>query len=1049
MQNQAFKIYNASAGSGKTFTLVKEYIKILFEYDQDDAFRYILSMTFTNKAVHEMKSRIIRSLSDFSQTETPKRSIDLLEIIAKETGKTEAWIKAKSTRILKKMIHNYSSFDISTIDKFTHKVIRSFATDLELPISFEVSLDTNILLQEAVESLIARVGTDQLLTQVLLEFSLQKAEDDKTWDISRELIEMGQLLTKENDAQELELLKDYTLADFFKLKQTLRDSAKNTGEQIKQLAQGIFKFIEEQGIEHSSFSGQYFPKHIAKIANGEAIDLTKAAYNLPEKIKAKSKTKDEEKIQSLAEVFASMTDEIYKLLGKKAFYDAFLQNITPLSLLREIHQEMRKIQREQNLLSIAEFNKIIHDELKKQPAPFIYERLGEKYRHFFIDEFQDTSVMQWQNLIPLIDNALSGENESGKAGSLMIVGDPKQSIYRWRGGKAEQFIDLSKVENPFTNPSKATLNLAVNFRSYSRVIETNNQFFAFISEKFTHPDYLDLYLNQSFQQINSKQGGMVSFTLFNKIAKDEGVHKHDLYVQRTHEIIKEVLEQGYDYSDIVVLTRKRFEGVLIANYLTENQVPIISSETLLLQNSDYVQLLVSFLKLMKNPYDLENRALVLYFLSKQFYQEENQHDFIQKGIKDENGILSETQFEKYLETVDVKFSMAYAKSLAIYESVEYIIQKLIPTLRTDAYVQYFLDVVLERSVKYQNSLSDFIDFWQLKSKDLSIPAPERSNAVQLMTIHKSKGLEFPIVIYPFAEEDLSRSRDKVWIPIDQPDIELPIALVNFKKEIQTYSQLVQTIYDQKKQEELLDLINVIYVAFTRASEQLYVLSYKNSSTAGVDANNLSTFFKQFIENYHNYEENVEEYVFGEKKRCSHKNSSISESIPIQDVSKLFERDNIKIATREGMMWDNAKAQSISIGNITHEILSQIKTKEDIEDAIYRAIFTGLIAESEKEEYYEKVDSIVKHPELQIFFSNQGRVLSEMPLLKKNTNTLKPDRIVLIENKAYLLDYKTGEVHNKYEKQLETYADALEEMGYTVVKKLLVYIQQDDLKIIHL
>src|SRR5690606_13707855 len=231
------------------------------------------------------------------------------------------------------------------------------------------------------------------------------------------------------------------------------------------------------------------------------------------------------------------------------------------------------------------------------------------------------------------------------------------------------------------------------------------------------------------------------------------------------------------------------------------------------------------------------------------------------------------------------------------------------------------------------SLTDFLDFWQLKSKDLSIPAPERSNAVQLMTIHKSQGLEFPIVIYPFAEEDLSRSRDKVWIPIDQPEIELPIALVNFKKEIQTYSKLVQTIYDQKKQEELLDLINVIYVAFTRASEQLYVLSYKNSSTAGVDANNLSTFFKQFIENYHNYEENVEEYVFGDKKRCSHKNSNISESIPIHDVTKLCERYNIKFATRKGMMWDNAKSQSISIGNITHEILRQVKSKEDIEDAI--------------------------------------------------------------------------------------------------------------------
>ena len=1049
MQKQSFTIYNASAGAGKTFTLVKEYIKILMDYDQDDAFRFILSITFTNKAVQEMKQRIVKSLSDFAENVTPERSQGLLQAVVTETGKTESFIKQKAARIIKKMIHNYAAFDISTIDKFTHKVIRSFATDLDLPVTFEVSLDTQLLLQEAVEALVAKAGSDETLTNVLLEFSLLKAQEDKSWDVTKELMEIGMLLTKENHSDELALLKDYTLEDFTHLKTTLRKYIKDIQVEVVNKANAIFSEIADRDIELTSFTGQYFPKHIKKIADGDEIDLSKAEYNKEEKIKAKAKTKDEEIIKSIASLLAYKTNEIYVLLGQKAFYQAFLQNLMPLSLLNEIHQEMERIQKEQNMLSISEFNKIIHNELKEQPAPFIYERLGEKYRHFFIDEFQDTSQMQWGNLVPLIDNALSGENESGKAGSLMIVGDPKQSIYRWRGGKAEQFIDLSKNENPFSNPSKATVHLDTNYRSFSEVIQFNNLFFSFIAGKFSQPDYLDLYLNQSAQKFTNKLGGKVVLHLFNKIGKNEEVTKADLYVSKTLDIIEENIQKGFQYSDIVVLTRKRFEGVLIANYLTENKVPIISSETLLIKNSEQIQLIMSVIRLMKNPKDLESKANMLYALAKNQLDESERHQSIKSGIKNELGYLTETDFQHYLKTFDMDFDFQKARSLSLYESVEYCIDTLIPDYKNDAYVQYFLDIVLERSIKYQNSLTDFIEFWNLKQNELSIPAPESSNAVQLMTIHKSKGLEFPIVIYPFAEEDLTRSRDKIWIPIENSEIDLPIALVNFKKEIQSYSETVNKIYEQKKQEELLDLINVIYVAFTRASQQLHVLSYKNASESGKDANNLSTFFKEFLETESKYSDEQEEYVFGEdQNHPSTEEDAVNPTKYILGVQKKIANNVVKIATKEGIMWDNDTAQSIAKGNVVHELLKDIVTAEDINTVLTKGQFNGWISQNERDEYEQIIKQVIEHPDLVDFFSGKGRVVAETPLLKKGVNTLKPDRVVLLKNEAFLLDYKTGEFHDKYIKQVEIYEQALQEMGFVVRKKLLVFIQ-DDINIIHL
>jgi len=392
-------------------------------------------------------------------------------------------------------------------------------------------------------------------------------------------------------------------------------------------------------------------------------------------------------------------ESIYKHFERKHFYEAFLKNITPLSLLNTVSNELTKIQKEQNVLSIAEFNKLINEQIQNQPAPFIYERLGEKYRHFFIDEFQDTSQMQWQNLIPLIDNALASEDLNKEQGSLLIVGDPKQSIYRWRGGKAEQFIALSKGANPFVNPDWKLFTLGTNHRSYSEVVDFNNQLFGFLSSQFTHEDYIDLYKNHSHQEFNAKKGGYVHLSFVPKLEKElleeeDALEKKELYLAATLATIATVRGQGFRYKDMVILTRKKAPGTAIANYLTEHNIPILSSESLLLSASSEVQCLIDLLRYLKNNRDLQSRANFLYYIASQ-QQELAIHDFIAQGMEPK----SELEFQHWLAGFNLSISFPAIRKKSLYEATEIIISKIIPTARRNAYIQYFLDIVLERDIK--------------------------------------------------------------------------------------------------------------------------------------------------------------------------------------------------------------------------------------------------------------------------------------------------------------------------------------------------------------
>jgi ATP-dependent exoDNAse (exonuclease V) beta subunit len=1044
MQSPSFSIYDASAGSGKTYALVKEYLKIILVAKKNDAYRNILAITFTNKAVHEMKSRIVGNLLEFTKDNPNQKAADLMQVLSGEIQLSVSEIQSKSNQIIKHIIHNYAAFDISTIDKFTHKVIRAFAHDLNLPMTFEVTLDTENLLTEAVDAIIAQAGEDDVLTNLLIDFTMQKTDEDKSWDISREIFETGRLLLNENNREEITHFQEKSITEFIEIKNKVAEACKVIDKENSELAKNLLAIIEKSGFDIKSFSAGHFPNHLNSIAS-EKFNPNNKTYHEFEDIKINKGAKDKEVIETLIPELLSVLNSIYKKFEKREFYSAFLKNITPLSLLNTVSNELAKIQKEQNVLSIAEFNAIIYNEIQNQPAPFIYERLGERYRHFFIDEFQDTSEMQWQNLIPLIDNATSSEIE-GEKGTLMIVGDPKQSIYRWRGGKAEQFIELSKGKNPFNNPEVELFKLGTNYRSYSQVIDFNNKLFYYLSTEFTNLDYKDLYENHSHQEENSKKGGYVNLSfipkLENSTEEEDALDKVELYLQATLKTIEKVKKEGFEYQEIVILTRKRSQGTAVANYLIENNIPIISSETLMIQNSSEVQLIINILKYLNNSSDIEAKASFLLYISNQVQSDLAVHDFISKGKEKTN----EKEFELWLTQFDISLSFQDIRKKSLYEAVEIIVSKFLSKVNSsNAYVQYFIDIVLERDVRNQAGIADFLIYWNKNNDKFSIPSPEGKNAIRIMTIHKSKGLEFPVVIIPFAEEDYARKpKDKLWLDAEQETFGLPKVLIDNSSSVENFGEEAAAIFHEKKQEELLDNINVLYVALTRSEEQLYIISqYLEPNKEGQYPYNTASFFIEYLISLKVYQPSILEYEFGDIMKLSSVISVIDETNTIPTISQALDFKNIKIAQREALMWGTHQQEAIEYGNIIHEILSFVKMASDIDLAILKAIENGLITTNQKEVVLKSIQEIVSNKELEIYFTHDNEILNEQAIIQKEGKTIKPDRMVITKNnEVYLLDYKTGTHNQKYQLQLENYQNAIEKMGLKVTKKALVYIGKE-------
>lgn len=1037
-----FQVYNASAGSGKTYTLVKEYLKVLLRNEDLYTFQSVLAITFTNKAAGEMKERVLRNLKEFSEGV----SSDLFQSISEELSIDNSVLKDRCAKILQAILNNYSAFNITTIDSFTHKIIKSFAYDLGLPLTFEVEMDADELLNQSVDVLISKVGSDKDITKTLVSYTLDKLDDNKSWDISYDIKEFAKLLLNEDDAAHFKTLSDKTLDDFAALQKKLKVTMSDIENQFLEIGEQALNLIDQRAIEFSSFSySGECPNHFKKLTEYRFFDYGKInfegrvfkAFNADKpvyaaKTDAHTKSQIDEIYGDLKELFFASKNFQEQVGNQYYLCKLVLRNLIPLAVLTNVNQELQTIKEDNNLQLNADFNRLISENIQDQPAPFIYERIGQRFKYFFIDEMQDTSVLQWKNLIPLIGNSLAQENAS-----LLLVGDGKQAIYRWRGGKAEQFIDLGDEEagyNPFFIDKKLE-SLKTNYRSYSEVINFNNNFFQHISQFLQSASYKDLYENKSRQETNSKQGGFVSLD-FLEIEEDKEENQQK-YARKTLEIIQN-LDQGFSKSDVCVIVRTKKDGVQIADYLTQNGVQIVSSETLLLKNSTKLCFIVDFLKLLDNPLDELTQFSIVSFLYEHLDVQQSKDAFYKSAVK-----KSLEEFIQLLEDFSIQIDLNLLIQQPLYEKVETLVRTFGLIATSDAFVQFFLDEVLNQQKK-EVSLTEFLEFWEQKKDRLSIAASENKEAVQIMTIHKSKGLEFPVVIFPCELDIYKEIKPKIWLD-ELPEAYQPFSsfLIPFNNSLEKLEGRSKELFVIRKRELELDGFNLLYVALTRAAEQLYVITEKKLSKSGENLNCYSGFFINYLKGIGEWEDVVNHYSWGDKNRLSNKEKE-EESFDVltEYISTPWQELDLKLLSSASKLWDSTQEKAIDYGNLIHEILSKIYTITDIEKVLGQYVLQGLLPDSESKTIAEKINKVVQHSVLKEFYSDSVKIFNERELLDVDGQIVIPDRLVFLNEKdVVILDYKTGEQSKKYHQQLLRYQRVLENMNFNVQKKILIYLHE--------
>ncbi|NNK12266.1 MAG: UvrD-helicase domain-containing protein, partial [Flavobacteriaceae bacterium] len=798
----AYQIYDASAGSGKTFTLVKEYLKLILVRKGHQDFRKILAITFTNKAVNEMKQRILSSLFLFSSGEEDQQN-DLFEQLVKELEIDPITLKSRAKQVLKEILHNYAFFDISTIDKFNHRLLKTFARDLKLPQTFEVVLDTDLLLSEGIDRLLGNAKINDQLTDLLIAFAMQKIDDSKSWDISYDLSNIGKMLFSENHLSYLEDLKAKDLKTFLLLQKDLRALLQVYPDKLRAIATKILSLIEEAGLEKGDFSRSLFPNFIEKVQqNPDTLDFSSGwKQNFGSESLYPKKTADDKKeaIDGLMPKFIEFWTALKTGYGRYSFLKNVYQNLVPLTLLNALQREIDMLLEEREQLPISAFNTLIGEQIRDQPTPFIYERLGEKYRHYFIDEFQDTSLKQWYNLVPLISHALQSEDLQGNRGSLFLVGDAKQAIYRWRGGRSELFLNLIHKDDTLFGISPTTSSLKTNFRSFEEIVSFNNGFFTSVVPYLNNELYRELFLKGNKQQHTSQKGGIVSLRFLSEQEEDKTL----AYCEEVYKCIADLRVKDIPFGEICVLFRSNKQGVHLAEHLIKNQIPIISSDALLLESDPEVRFLINLLKYSNRTSDLNIQFDLLFHLS----PEEGRHQFISNHL----GKLP-TFF-----SVNYQFSLANFNQRSVYDALEYAIERFHLVGNSHAYISSLLDEVLEVELQRDSGFSSFLSVWEKNKSKWSIPAPENMDAVQLMTIHKAKGLEFPFVIFPFANSNIYEDRGtNLWVPaLDEALTGFDHILVRKKKDMTLYNQESEILYEEERHKMELDAFNILYVALTR------------------------------------------------------------------------------------------------------------------------------------------------------------------------------------------------------------------------------------------
>ena len=1051
-QHIPFKVFNASAGAGKTFTLVKEYLKLCLQSaEHSDFYKNILAITFTNKAAGEMKERILSGLQEFAAT---KPGIDtpsgMFVMLCDELDISAVDLQSRSAQVLEAILHDYSNFSISTIDKFTHKIIRTFAHDLKLPVNFELETDSDKLLEEAVDLLISRAGTDPKLTDLLVRFTESKTNEDKSWHIEFDLMKTARLLLDEKSHQALKQLQETDIDDFIALKKYIADFIKEFYKQLETIATGVLEVISSHGISEKSFSYGDFPKYFKRLQKADQVkklsDLRpgkRLQKNIDEDkwYTAKAPEGDKAAIDQLSQQFRDacfiVGDFLDNELKRFVLFREIDKNLYALAVLNEIEKQLEELKARNNILHISEFNKKIASIIEQEPVPFIYERIGEKYTHYFVDEFQDTSRLQWKNLLPLVENAIASIK-----GACLIVGDGKQAIYRWRGGEVEQFLEISSYDGAdnkvIVNDEqlqskylKDIQNLPTNWRSFNNIIEFNNQFFDSVARALPNETYTKLY-EMAHQQTSGKEGGYVEL---NFVPYEDKQAYNDENLEKCYQYIQELTAEGFQLKDICIITRNNRHGSNLASYLIQKDIPVVSSESLLIAAAPEVRFLIAIVSFLVNNGDKTARAQILEYLlvSEKLHIDIDKHLFYKEYIHS-----SAADFQNMLQLKGLNFNQEYLHQLSLYESFEELIHLFDLFEKPNSYLQFFLDLVLAFSHKKNNTFSEFLEWWREQQNKHSIVIPEGMNAVRLMTIHKSKGLEFPVVIFPFAnwESEFEREASE-WVQTDDEALEkFNTMLLPMSKNLEMADPEYYEQYKAHASKVVLDNINLLYVVLTRPVQRLYI----TTSTAH-RSGNLSKYFVRFLQEQERWNESEHQYTFGEKTAPKQEKEAPAHHTEVAHFNSDNWRKKISISLLAPTVWETDHPDiHREKGTILHEALALCENADDIEAATEQLLFDGMINSKERKALDKVMKKIVAHPELQRYFDPSNRVKNEMEILSPGGDLLRPDRVVIEKSgKVSILDYKTGKASPTHRQQVDKYAAALAQLGFSDIDKILVYI----------
>ncbi|MCE1164889.1 MAG: UvrD-helicase domain-containing protein [Bacteroidetes bacterium] len=1039
------KIYQASAGSGKTRTLVKEYLAIALS--NPSAYKSTLAITFTNKATEEMKSRVVDyliALSSGGETGLASELKDELNSKGKKVNDED--IKILSVEVLKNILHDYSNFHISTIDSFCIKVLRSFAKELGLPVGFNIELDSGKVLEDISSKLLDKIGSDEELTKYFDDYILYKLGESGSWNVAGDINDIGsQIFSEEYWRKKIES-NDDVYGDRNKTAALIKEINKikySFENYFESNAKELVTLIEDAGLGHLDFEGKSRGAYayLQRILN----KFEYAPYDSVRKVIAKDADFIKTKAACAPLINRTVREMIMYYDGNLKAYvtaNAVIKTIYSIGIFSDLVNLLDEYRRENRVLVSADVNNLLRTLISDDLSPFIYEKIGTRIRNIMVDEFQDTSRFQWNNLKPLVINALSEKN------SALIVGDVKQSIYRWRNGDMRLLLEgVEKDLSAFRNMlSKETL--STNYRSHKNIVDFNNRFFLSLAENISSGDDVltDDYIAESYEekalvQINNgkKNDGYAGIRIFpnvkgNEMSTDEqsGVY--------TKEILDELDADGYSPSDILVLVRTGEESISISNVISSKGFDVVSEKSLLVNNSPAVRMIVCLLKYISDHKDMLSKTGALYNYCL-LNPEKGEAAKILEGSAEETdkafaGIMPAGFFGK-----NRRYINPVLNELVVYDLVEHLINIFELHKKADPYIVKFLDAAYKYSRENDADVVSFLEYWEKNADKLSIDTPENAGGIRVMTIHKAKGLQSRVVIIPYANWDLDASgnRSRMWASADEDPFNKASGFY-----VKTQNDLAESYFSDDYDTECaltrLDNLNLLYVAFTRPSERLYVNVplKRNQSIANriesVIKNNPA--FSGYIKG--------DFFAYGVKKKAAElmpakeeQKNGLAELEEI--VSGLWYRKTVIKPSYRKLKTEQQHVVKINRGVLVHELLSGIGTSADIDGCIKSAHLSGLISASETDEYKNILESIVNDDAVREWFSGAGIVMAETEILTKEGKTLRPDRVVIDGNDAVIIDYKTGRERGEDKEQLDEYESVLKQMAYGNVKKFLLYI----------